>query len=64
VILDGSKALHRAVTDLFGHAALIQRCQVHKRHNILEHGPERQRPWVRAILNRASARGDVATPRR
>jgi transposase-like protein len=29
IILDGSKALHRAVSDLFGPAALIQRCQVH-----------------------------------
>lgn len=64
VILDGSKALHRAVTDLFGQAALIQRCQVHKRRNVLEHLPERQRPWVRAILNRAYARPDVTTARR
>jgi hypothetical protein len=29
VILDGSKALHKAVTQMFGSAALIQRCQVH-----------------------------------
>jgi putative transposase len=64
IILDGSKALHRAVTDLFGPAALIQRCQVHKRRNILEHLPERQRPWVRAIINRAYARADVTTARR
>jgi putative transposase len=28
VILDGSKALHKAVTQTFGSAALIQRCQV------------------------------------
>jgi putative transposase len=64
IILDGSKALHRAVTDLFGPAALIQRCHVHKRRNILEHLPERQRPWVRAIINRAYARADVTTARR
>jgi putative transposase len=64
IILDGSKALHRAVSDLFGRAALIQRCQVHKRRNVLEHLPERQRPWVRAILNRAYARSEVATARR
>lgn len=29
VILDGSKALHKAVTQTFGAAALIHRCQVH-----------------------------------
>src|SRR5947209_547136 len=64
VILDGSKALHRAVTQIFGRAALIQRCQVHKRRNVLDHLPERQRPWVRAILNRAYNSADVATARR
>jgi putative transposase len=64
VILDGSKALHRAVTQLFGRAALIQRCQVHKRRNVLEHLPEGQRPWVRAILNRAYHRAEVAPARR
>ena len=64
VILDGSKALHRAVTQLFGRAALIQRCQVHKRRNVLDHLPERQRAWVRAMLNRAYSRSDVGTARR
>ncbi len=64
VILDGSKALHRAVTQLFGRAALIQRCQVHKRRNVLDHLPERQRAWVRAILNRAYRRSDVGPARR
>ncbi len=40
VILDGSKALHKAATQTFGPAALMQRCQVHKLRNILEHLPE------------------------
>ncbi len=56
VILDGSKALHKAVTQTFGSAALIHRCQVHKLRNILEHLPESQRPWVRAIVGRATGR--------
>jgi transposase-like protein len=64
VILDGSKAVHRAVTQTFGQAALIQRCQVHKRRNVLDHLPERQRPWVRAILNRAYNSPDPAPARR
>ena len=64
VILDGSKALHKAVTQTFGSAALIQRCQVHKLRNILEHLPEGQRPWVRAIVARAYKQVDVATARR
>ena len=64
VILDGSKALHKAVTQTFGSAALIHRCQVHKLRNILEHLPEGQRPWVRAIVARAYKQTEVATARR
>jgi len=64
VILDGSKALHKAVTHTFGQAALIHRCQVHKLRNILEHLPESQRPWVRAIMTRAYRHSDAATARR
>ena len=64
VILDGSKALHKAVTQTFGSAALIHRCQVHKLRNILEHLPDGQRPWVRAIVARAYKHVDVATARR
>jgi putative transposase len=45
VILDGSKALRKAVRETFGDLALVQRCQVHKLRNILDHLPERQRPW-------------------
>ena len=50
VIVDGAKALDTAVTQTFGRAALVQRCQVHKGRNILEHLPEAQRPWVKAVL--------------
>jgi putative transposase len=64
VILDGSKALHKAVTQMFGAAALIHRCHVHKLRNILEHLPESQRAWVRAIVVRAYRQTNVATARR
>jgi putative transposase len=64
VILDGSKALHKAVTQTFGPAALMHRCQLHKLRNILEHLPEGQRPWVRAIVARAYKQTDVAVARR
>jgi putative transposase len=64
VVLDGSKALHKAVTRTFGPAALIHRCHVHKLRNILEHLPEGQRPWVRAIVARTYKQAEVATARR
>ena len=64
VILDGALALHKAVRAVFGEAALIQRCQVHKLRNILDHLPERQRPWVQAIVRRAYQARDVKTATR
>ncbi len=64
VILDGSKALHKAVTQTCGSAALMHRCHVHKLRNILEHLPEGQRPWVRAIVARAYKQTEIATARR
>ena len=64
VIVDGAKALDTAVTQTFGRAAVMQRCQVHKRRNILEHLPETQRPWVKAILTRAYTHTNVKTATR
>jgi transposase-like protein len=64
VILDGSKALRKAVRATFGEAALVQRCQVHKLRNVLEHLSERQRAWVRAILRRAYRSDRVSTAQR
>jgi putative transposase len=64
VIVDGSRALRKAVRDTFGDLALVQRCQVHKLRNILDHLPDRQRTWVKAILQRAYRSADVATARR
>ena len=49
---------------VFGEAALIQRCQVHKLRNILDHLPERQRSWVQAIVRRAYQASDVKTATR
>lgn len=43
VVIDGSKALAKAVRDTFGKRVLVQRCQVHKKRNVLEHLPERSR---------------------
>ena len=64
MILDGSKALRSAVTHTFGRAACVQRCQVHKTRNILDYLPDRQRPWVRAILRRAYTSDDPAKAQR
>lgn len=44
-----------------GQAALAQRCEIHKLRNVLGHLPERQRPGVKATLQRAYRSTDVAT---
>jgi transposase-like protein len=64
-ILDGSKALRAAVREVFGSLAVFQRCQVHKRRNILEHLPERMHASVDRILHEAweSANADLAKRR-
>lgn len=53
VVIDGSKALRAAVRDVLGDTALVQRCQVHKERNVLEHLPEKQREWVKKRLREA-----------
>jgi putative transposase len=52
-VLDGGKALSAAVKTHAGDSALIQRCQVHKRRNVLDHLPEDQKPLVAQRLNAA-----------
>jgi len=59
-VLDGGKALHAAVKKHAGEAALIQRCQVHKRRNVLDHLSEGQRSLVAKKLNAAYALEDYA----
>lgn len=39
-VIDGAKALRRGITEVFGASALVQRCQEHKRRNVLDHLPE------------------------
>ena len=41
----------------------MQRCQVHKGRNILDHLPDAQRPWVTAILRRAYTTHATSRPR-
>jgi len=46
-ILDGGKALHAAVHRHAGEAGLIQRCQVHKKRNVVDHLPDEYKADVR-----------------
>jgi transposase-like protein len=59
-ILDGGKALTAAVKKHAGESAAIQRCQVHKRRNVLDHLTDEQKPAVAQRLNAAYALEDHA----
>ena len=52
-VLDGGKALRKAVTDTFGKNAVIQRCQVHKKRNVLAQLPESEKANVSISLTNA-----------
>src|SRR4030095_4050311 len=54
-VLDGGKALTAAVKKHAGESAAIQRCQVHKRRNVLDHLTDEQKPGVAKKLNAAYA---------
>jgi len=57
-VLDGGKALPVAVKKYAGESASIQRCQVHKRRNVLDHLTDEQKPSVAKKLNAAYALED------
>lgn len=53
VIIDGGKGLRAAVRQAFGAAALVQRCQWHKRENVVRHLPKGEQAHWRTRLQRA-----------
>jgi len=52
-LLDGSKALKKAVKLVFGQNSLIQRCLEHKIRNILDYLPEQHKSRIRSRLRAA-----------
>ena len=63
VVLDGGKALRKAVNDVLGVHTPVQRCTRHKERNVLDLLPERDRDRVKARLRDAWATADHATAR-
>ena len=52
-IIDGSKALSKAIVEVFGGYALVQRCQWHKRENVLGYLGESDQKIYRRKLQQA-----------
>jgi len=63
-IIDGSKALSRAIRRSFGRQTAIQRCQIHKARNIIQRLPKSLHASVRRVLRQAWELDDAAKAER
>jgi putative transposase len=63
-VIDGSKALAKAISNAFSGHVAIQRCQAHKLRNVEEHLPEVMRPSVRNAIREAYRSRNVERAKR
>ena len=64
VVLDGAKGLRAAVRDVFGDAVPVQRCQWHKRENVVRYLARTEQPTWRRKLQAAYAHARYADAKR
>jgi transposase-like protein len=57
-VIDGGKALRKAIKDVFGEHALVHRCHRHKERNVCDLLPERDRPQILVRIRGAWALTD------
>jgi transposase-like protein len=62
-VIDGGKALRKAIRDVFGEHALVHRCQRHKERNVCDLLAERDRDQVRARMRAAWSLSDPTLAR-
>src|SRR5665811_2127128 len=63
-IIDGSKGLKKAVEETFGEFTITQRCQWHKRENVVSYLREEEKDIYRGKLQRAYDEPDYETSKR
>lgn len=63
-VIDGSKALAKAIRAKFGPRALIQRCQVHKKRNVEDHLPEEMKRNAGRTISAAYQSGNPVRAKR
>jgi transposase-like protein len=63
-IIDGGKGIRKALDDVFGDRAVIQRCQVHKLRNLREHLPEERHGYVLSTMRDAYRAASADTARK
>jgi putative transposase len=63
-VVDGGKGVRAAIRKTFGSWALIQRCQIHKMRNVIDHLPDSKHAWVRTAIRKAWSAGSVEQARK
>jgi putative transposase len=63
-VIDGGKAIRKALRDVFGNRAIVQRCQVHKARNVRDHLPESRRGYVAKQMRDAYDSTTAATAKK
>ena len=63
-VIDGGKALRKAIQKVFGKRALVQRCQIHKMRNVLGHLPKDMHRSTRQAMREAYASASFKTAKR
>jgi len=58
IVMDGAKALRKAVQMVLGQQALVQRCRIHKLRNVLDHLPEEKKDQAAWRLRAAWGKKD------
>ena len=63
-VIDGSKALRKAIAEVFGKLGVVHRCHFHKIRNVLGHLPESMHPSVKRAMEQAYESTDAELARR
>jgi putative transposase len=63
-VIDGSKGIRKAITEVFGKLGVVHRCHVHKTRNVLGHLPDSMHPSVRRAMQQAYESTDPELARR
>jgi transposase-like protein len=64
VVIDGGKALAAAIRAVFGDRAILQRCQVHKKRNVMDQLPQHMRKSVSMAMSQAYRQSDPKKAKR
>jgi transposase-like protein len=63
-VIDGGRGLRKALADVLGDIAMVQRCTLHKRRNLLAHLPQSRHAHVARALSEAWASDSAELARR